>query len=47
MMTPGDKRWINNWKPTGDNMKHIKKKPAKKVSNPKISKLLQLKLTLL
>ena len=43
MMTPGDKRWINNWKPTGDNMKPIKKKPAKKVSNPKISKLLQLK----
>ena len=45
MMTPGDKRWINNWKPTGDNMKPIKKKPkpAKRVSNPKISKLLQLK----
>ena len=43
MMTKGDKRWINNWKPTGVNMKPIKKKPAKKVSNPKISKLLQLK----
>ena len=38
MMTKGDKRWINNWKPTGVNMKPITKTPARKVSNPKISK---------
>ncbi len=43
MMTKGDKKWISNWKPKGANMKPIKKKPAKKISNPRISKLLQLK----
>ena len=32
MMTKGDKKWISNWKPTGVNMKPIKKKPAKKKS---------------
>ena len=52
-MTPGDKRWISNWKPTGGNMKPIKKKPAKKKPakygpsfaerNPLLSKLLDLK----
>ena len=31
MMTKGDKRWIKNWKPTGGNMKPIKKKPAKRL----------------
>ena len=43
MMTPGDKKWISNWKPKGDNMQPIKKKPAKRVFNPLLSKLLDLK----
>ena len=48
MMTPGDKRWIKNWKPTGGNMKPAKKKPAKygpsfAKRNPILSKLLDLK----
>ena len=44
MMTKGDKRWISNWsKLKRSSMKPPKKKPAKRVSNPKISKLLQLK----
>jgi hypothetical protein len=30
MMTPGDKRWIKNWKPKGVNMNPTKTKPAKK-----------------
>ena len=30
MMTPGDKRWIKNWKPKGANMNPTKTKPAKK-----------------
>ena len=38
MMTNGDKKWISNWKPTGGNMKPAKKKPAKRVTNPRISK---------
>ena len=42
-MTKGDKKWISNWKPTGGNMKPIKKKPAKRVFNPLLSKLLDLK----
>ena len=29
-MTPGDKRWIKNWKPKGVNMNPTKTKPAKK-----------------
>ena len=52
MMTPGDKRWIKNWKPKGVNMNPTKKRPAKRkvVSaedfakrNPVLSKLLDLK----
>ena len=52
MMTPGDKRWIENWKPKGVNMNPTKKRPAKRrvVSaedfakrNPVLSKLLDLK----
>ena len=44
IMTSGDKRWISNWtKLKRSSMKPPKKKPAKRVSNPKISKLLQLK----
>ena len=51
-MTPGDKRWIKNWKPKGVNMNPTKKRPAKRkvVSaedfakrNPVLSKLLDLK----
>ena len=52
IMTPGDKRWIENWKPKGVNMNPTKKRPAKRkvVSaedfakrNPVLSKLLDLK----
>ena len=52
MMTPGDKRWIKNWKPKGVNMNPTKKRPAKRkvVSaeeftkrNPLLSKLLDLR----
>ena len=53
MMTPGDKRWIKNWKPKGANMNPTKTKPAKKKPakygpsfaerNPLLSKLLDLK----
>ena len=53
MMTPGDKRWIKNWKPKGANMNPTKTKPAKKKPakygpsfaerNPVLSKLLDLK----
>ena len=52
-MTPGDKRWIKNWKPKGANMNPTKTKPAKKKPakygpsfaerNPLLSKLLDLK----
>ena len=47
MMTPGDKRWIKNWKPKGANMnptktKPAKKKPAKRNDNSIIGKLLKL-----
>ena len=38
MMTPGDKRWRNNWKRTGDHIKPIKKKQTKKGYNTKIRK---------
>ena len=52
MMTPGDKRWIKNWKPKGVNMNPTKKRQAKRkvVSaeyfakrNPVLSKILDLK----
>ena len=48
MMTPGDKRWIKNWKPKGVNMNPTKKRPAKygpsfAKRNPVLSKLLDLK----
>ena len=47
MMTPGDKRWIKNWKPKGVNInptktKPAKKKPAKRNDNSIIGKLLKL-----
>ena len=47
-MTPGDKRWIKNWKPKGVNMNPTKKRPAKygpsfAERNPVLSKLLDLK----
>ena len=53
IMTPGDKRWIENWKPKGANVNPTKKKPAKRrpakygpsfaKRNPVLSKLLDLK----
>ena len=42
-MTPGDLKWIKNWKPKGVNMKPTKTKPAKRNDNPIIGKLLKLK----
>ena len=53
-MTPGDLKWIKNWKPKGVNMKPTKKVAAKKVVKKKpakrayrkdsiVGKLLQLK----
>jgi|TARA_R100000322_G_scaffold40146_1_gene25012 hypothetical protein len=43
MMTKGDLKWIENWKPKGVKMKPTKKRPAKRTDNPIISKLLKLK----
>ena len=48
-MTEGDKKWIENWKPKGDNVNiGTAKSPKwdsemKKLKNPLISKLLNLK----
>ena len=47
-MTPGDLKWIKNWKPKGVNMKPTKKRPAKRKplhgeKNALIAKLMNLK----